>query len=242
VTKRLNTLAWLLGQPPLFYPNAGTFTFSFTQKMIGIEGDWYIWNLNGTMMDANKINSLRALSAKGTKMCLATGLEARYPDGSAGIPHRPMRSVFAIAILFDFSATRLNWDKWQVEQIFKLLDKIGFMDKEHQAEFLPFWGNKEYVSFVKKKEGSKEYECFVPKHVFCSIYRQHDKAMLWLVNDSDEIKAYDIKVDAKKIIGKKAKSLTDMETGEPMSLIRNKKDIWAHIYVPPKNFRALMLK
>ncbi len=249
LTKRLNTICWLLGRPPLFYPNATTFDLSFLQKMILIEGEAYIWTADGTLFDSFQPETFRAkFVSKAPALHIVTAHEVRPRDTYAGTSHRPVRSVIALALLFDIGCSRIM-DAETGTKLISLIDKeIGLFDDRHQAEFAPYWENSEFIGFASEKNTGGFEKSDVPG-VYVSLYRQADKTLVWLVNSTDSGgKAPDIWIDDQKLLGKTATSLRDIETGEKMARLKaNDKDpmqknIWLHVNVPPQTFRALILE
>jgi len=247
LSKRANTMCWLLAQPPMFYPNASTFDLSFKQKMILIEGESYIWTEEGTLFDGFEPEAFRAkVLSRAPAIHMATSHEARPRDGYSGTSHRPMRSVLGMALLFDFGVSRLM-DKANGDKILAQLDKeIGLFSATRQAEFVPYWDSNGLLSFAMEDNGI--FHLTTPTGVFASQYRQPGKTLLWLVNSTGEGQTHSLWIDDRQLLGKPAAHLRDMETGEELMRLKPsakdllQKNIWAHIYLPPQTFRALILE
>ena len=246
LSKRLNTVCWLLGQPPMFYPNASTFDLSFKQKMIAIEGEAYIWTADGSIFDGFEPEVFRAkVASRAQAVHIVTGHESRF-ENYAGTSHRPVRSVIGLSLLFDVGCSRLM-DRETGDKILTLLDKeIGLFSAERQAEFVPYWDDGDLVSFAAAEKAG--YRKAAPKGGYASLYRQPGKALIWLVNSAGEGQSLDLWVDDQKLLGKPAKTLRDAETGELMIRLKpNDKDplqqnVWPHVYVPAQTFRALIME
>ena len=256
LSKRLNTLCWLLGQPPMFYPNYTTFDLSFKQKMICIEGEFYIWTADGTLFDGISMDTFRAqVLSRAQTIHLRTGHDGDpfkkpgYTEAYhyAGTSHKPVRSVLGFSLLFDIGCSRFM-DKEYGDKILASLDKeIGLFHTERPAEFIPYWRGGEFVSFAAA-DAAGSFRKVKPEGVYVSLYRQPGKALLWLVNASGEDKTFDLWLDDQRLLGKAATSLRDQETDEKALRLKPdekdslQKDIWPHVHIPPRTFRALVLE
>ncbi len=252
LTKRLNTLCWLVGKPPMFYPSGTTLDIPFAQKMMAIEGEWYIWTIDGTIFDNNSVDGIRArMLSKGNETCIVAAKKAlhrnRQRGAAPGASHRPLRSLFALCLALDIGCDRTAWDRAETRRLVKMLnDAIGLFNEKDQAEFIPYWDNKDVAYFVDEMD--RRFKRVRPKHQFCSLYRKNGKVLVWLVNESPERVHRNLYLDAKDLVGHPVKTIRDLETGEVVShLNRNRKDplrtsVWANLYLPPKDFRAFILE
>lgn len=152
--------------------------------------------------------------------------------------------MFAIAVLND-AGVNLDYlfNKTVGNKIVAMLDQqFGFFDGEQPAQFFPYWDNADVFRF------QAEDRTQAAKGLHGSVFQRAGKAMLWLVNETDKGQTSDLWINDAKLLGKRAARLRDMETGEEMIRLPKTADAptrdatWAHVHVPPHDFRALLLE
>lgn len=234
--KRLYTMGWLSGKPPFYFSKA-FHQAPFMTIARGIEGAFYIMTKDGTFFDKFPDNLIDFRTFGGS-----SNIPFRYdanwhpPKGTDKSNLRPIRSVLAVAILHDH-AVRRRFNKAFWQKTLQTLDReVGFLDTKQQAEFLPYWNNADVIRFAGNKR---------PKGLFASVYKSQTnkgKALIWLVNASDDAVTEGLWIDTRKLVGKNGKSLTlrDAETGEKFTA--KKAHLWENIKVKAKDYRAMILE
>jgi hypothetical protein len=109
-----------------------------------------------------------------------------------------------------------------------------------------FWDNAAVFRFTA--ETPQGVAAQAPEHLFGSVYRGKGKALVWLVNTSEKDQVSDVWLEETALLGKRAARLRDLETGEDMARLpkqagdARRDATWAHVWVRPHDFRALVLE
>ena len=128
------------------------------------------------------------------------------------------------------------------------MDSFSGAGQENPAEFFPYWEGLAAGFVEAAKEGFHRVH---PAGIYASAYRGRGRAVLWLVNEDEKGQSPDLWIDEQALLGRSAKTLRDMETGEDAVRIPERDRVkgdalaphtWAHVYVPPQTFRALVLE
>ncbi|MBI3920846.1 MAG: hypothetical protein HY318_05450, partial [Armatimonadetes bacterium] len=199
LTKRLATMGWELGRPPLYLQNMHV-DFSFCQVAWHIENDFYIHGVGHDLIDYLKPDVFRALCRikGGIIPRLHSSIPGDFNYGLAGADPRPMRSIVGLCLLHDVGHVSGGW--WVADKMTKLIDgEIGYFDTAN-CEFIPYWRNAQLV-----KHGSKD--------VRCSIYlnRARGRALLFLLNEGDAPAQGDLWINEEALLGHTAHRLYDAE-------------------------------
>ncbi len=252
--KRLYTMGWLEGKPPL-YNSKFAWQAPFEDIYYEWEGPWYIYTDDGTFFDGwQDLAGLRLFrsgsSVPATINPCIPGQNRRAFDYAA------QRSYFALAILHDMGVGCVSAKNSVLLQ--KLDDEIGFLDKEKQAEFIPYWEADKLVRLVEwtyGADGKDSWREWTPEGVYVSVYRsltRPGKTMLWFVNANDRTAVTGLRFDPKALtgFGRGEIVVRNLETGDVLSKAlppsvtdaADKETLWGGLTVPPKDFRAVIVE
>ncbi len=252
--KRLYTMGWLEGKPPL-YNSKFAFQVPFEDIYYEWEGWWYIYTDDGTFFDGMQDLAIMRLfrSSVNVPATINAGMPAQ---NRRAFDYAAQRSYFALAILHDMGLGSVSLKNSPLLQ--KIDSEIGFLDKQNQAEFIPYWETDKLVSFVEWKSevgGKDSWRAWKPENVFVSVFRsktQPGKALLWFVNAGDKTAVTGLRLDAQTLTGLARKDVIvrNLETGDQLTkalspTVTNpvdKETLWGSLTIPPKDFRAVIVE
>jgi hypothetical protein len=253
--KRLYTMGWLEGKPPL-YNSKFAFQTPFEDIAYWWEGPFYLYTDDGTFFDG--FQDLAGLRLARSSISLPSTInDCILGQNRRAFDYAAQRSYFALAVLHDMGLGMRVTPK--TSPLLRRLDEeIGFLDKENQAEFIPYWETDKLVSFVEWKPeagGKDSWRAWKPENVFVSVFRsktQPGKTMLWFVNANDKTAVTGLRLDAQALTGLARKDVIvrNLETGDQLNKAlpptvtdaNDAETLWGSMTVPPKDFRAVLIE
>jgi hypothetical protein len=253
--KRLYTMGWLGGFPPL-HNSKWPFQTPFQTFNFMWEGNWHIYSEGGTFYDAHG-HDLAQLRFFRDSIETPALIHQKIPGvDNRGFDNRATRSYFALAILHDIG---VNGVSAKNSELLRTLDKeIGFLDRERQAEFIPYWNADKPVKFVEWTASPGQavrWRDAQPQPLHASVYRsqtQPKRSLLWIVNTGENDQLTGLRLDAVALTGKPRKAIIvrDLETGLQLrndlpagvNDKRDREELWQPFLMNRRSFRALLVE
>jgi hypothetical protein len=247
--KRNYVMQWLEGRPP--YHNEMTYSYHNFNRYC--EGPWYVYTEDGTLFENfGDLAGFRMSSVSSKTPSLVVPVIPRKGMSDLSV----QRSYLALCILHDFGIVGLDTNKSSLLR--KMDDEIGFLDKEKQAEFIPYWEADKALKFIAWKNFGTAQSSWAEKQpdgVYVSIFRsrtQPGKALLWFVNAGEKPVTTGIRLDIQALVGQARKDviLRNIEDGVQVTkdlpanvtAAADKETLWGLIAIPGRDFRAVIVE
>jgi hypothetical protein len=178
------------------------------------------------------------------------GIEDRVFDQAGA------RSYLALALLHDVGLDQVSADNSAL--IRQLNEAIGFLDRERQAEFIPYWETAGLAGFVEwqaDRAGRLSWREGQPDDVYVSIYRaqaEPKRALLWIVNAGTTPRLTGLRLDAQALTGRPRRDVIvrDIETGiqlrkhlpDSVKAANDKETLWRSFLLKPRDYVGLMVE
>jgi hypothetical protein len=213
LTKRLATMCWDLGRPPLWLQNMHA-DFSWCQVAWHIENDFYPAGIGQDLLGMLTIDEFRAMTA--IKGGIIPQLHSIVPAGTASPfdAERIVRAALGLCLLHDIGERGFpTWHPFFNRQRARMLqameEQVHFFSgspfSNDDPLFIPYWRQ-------------QVVKCTTPG-VYASVYwnRQMRKAAVVLLNTNDEdVVVQGFNLDGRPIGMADVGLVTDAETGMPL--------------------------